>query len=160
MFYSNEFQSVSRSFQIPGFCTEVFIQTPSSLEKKIYSNYKSHETFKVLVGFSRTCAVVFMSKLWPGSTLDVKITRKSGLFKQLNKRDAVMVDKGFIHIQSDLKAIGVKLHCPPFKSKIQFSKGEVQTTRRIASARFHVERKMEQIKKNPYFARCHAFSCQ
>lgn len=88
-----------------------------------------------------------MSKLWPGSTLDVKITRKSGLFKQLNNRDAVMVDKGFIHIQSDLKAIGVKLYCPPFKSKIQFSKGEVQTTRRIASARFHVERKMEQIKK-------------
>lgn len=129
-------------------CTEVFSQSPSSLENKslTYSNYKSHDTFKALVGVSMTGAVVFVSRLWPGSTSYVEITRKSGLFKQLNNGDAVMVDKGFIHIQSDLKAIGVKLYCPPFKSKIQFSKGEVETTRRIASARIHVERKMEQIK--------------
>lgn len=129
-------------------CTEVFIQSPSSLENKslTYSNYKSHDTFKALVGVSMTGAVVFVSRLWPGSTSDLKITRKSGLFKQLNKGDAVMVDKGLIQIQSDLKTIGVKLYCPPFKSKIQLSKGEVETTRRIASARIHVERKMEQIK--------------
>lgn len=75
-----------------------------------------------------------------------KKKRKGSLFKQLNNGDALMVDKRFIHIQSDLKAIGVKLYCPPFKSKIQFSKGEVETTRRIASARIHVERKMEQLK--------------
>lgn len=129
-------------------CTEVFIQNPSSLENKslTYSSYKSHDTFKALVGVSMTGAVVFVSKLWPGSTSDVEITRNSGLFEQLNKGDAVMVDKGFIHIQSDLKPLGVKLYCPPFKSKIQFSKAEVETTRRIASARIHVERKMEQIK--------------
>lgn len=101
-------------------CTELFIQSPSSLENKslTYSNYKSHDTFKALVGVSMTGAVVFVSRLWPGSTSDVEITRKSGLFKQLNNGDAVMVDKGFIHIQSDLKAIGVKLYGPPFKSKI------------------------------------------
>lgn len=77
-------------------CTEVFIQSPSSLENKslTYSNYKSHDTFKALVGVSMTGAVVFVSRLWPGSTSDVEITRKSGLFKQLNKGDVVMVDKG------------------------------------------------------------------
>jgi hypothetical protein len=45
-----------------------------------------------------------------------------------------------------LNAKGVKLYCPPFKTKDQFTKEEVECTRRIASARIHVERKMEQIK--------------
>lgn len=51
-------------------CTEVFIQSPSSLENKslTYSNYKSHDIFKALVGVSMTGAVVFVSRLWQGST--------------------------------------------------------------------------------------------
>jgi hypothetical protein len=51
-----------------------------------------------------------------------------------------------IHLKSDLSKKGVKLYCPPFKTKDQFTKEEVECTRRIASARIHVERKMEQIK--------------
>ena len=37
-------------------CTEIFVQTPSSLENQsqTYSNYKSHNTFKALVGISTT----------------------------------------------------------------------------------------------------------
>jgi hypothetical protein len=129
-------------------CTEFFIQTPSGLENKsvTYSHYKSHNTFKALVGISMTGAVVLVSKLWPGATSDVEITRTCGLLEQLEPGDAVMVDKGFIHICQDLKGKGVKLYCPPFRSSAQFSKQEVECTRRIASARIHVERKMEQIK--------------
>ena len=93
-----------------------------------------------------TGAVVFVSKLWGGSASDVKITRDSSLLAMLDKGDAVMVDKGFIHLKSDFEKIGVKLYCPPFKTNEQFSKEEVEFTRRIASARIHVERKMEQIK--------------
>jgi hypothetical protein len=59
-------------------CTEIFVQTPSSLENQsqTYSNYKSHSTFKALVGISTTGAVVFISKLWGGSASDVEITRQ------------------------------------------------------------------------------------
>jgi hypothetical protein len=129
-------------------CTEIFVQTPSSLENQsqTYSNYKSHNTFKALVGISTTGAVVFISKLWGGSASDVEITRRSGLIDMLDSGDAVMVDKGFVHLKSDLSKKGVKLYCPPFKTKDQFTKEEVECTRRIASARIHVERKMEQIK--------------
>ena len=129
-------------------CTEVFVQTPSSLENRslTFSNYKSHDTFKALVGISMTGAVTFVSKLWPGSTSDVDITRNSGLFDILQEKDAVMVDKGFVHLRNDFKPRKIKLYCPPFKTKEQFSKSEVEMTRRIASARIHVERKMEQIK--------------
>ena len=57
-----------------------------------------------------------------------------------------MVDKGFIHLKSDFSKKGVKLYCPPFQTKEQFTKEEVECTRLIASARIHVERKMVQIK--------------
>ena len=129
-------------------CTEIFIQTPSSLENKssTYSNYKSHNTFKGLVGVNMSGAVVFLSDLYGGSASDVEITRNSGLFNKLNEKDAVMVDKGFANIKSDLSKQGLKSYCPPFKTTTQFSKEEVEYTRRIACARIHVERKMEQIK--------------
>lgn len=129
-------------------CTEIFIQTPSSLENKsqTFSNYKSHNTFKSLIGISMTGAVCLVSKLWGGSTSDVHITRNCGLLEALQPGDAVMVDKGFVHLKADFERKCVKLYCPPFKTKSQFTKEEVEITRRIASARIHVERKMEQIK--------------
>ena len=85
-------------------CTEIFIQTPSSLENKsqTYSNYKSHNTFKSLIGITMTGAVCLISKLWGGSTSDVHITRDCGLLEEIQPGDAVMADKGFIHIKTDL----------------------------------------------------------
>ena len=129
-------------------CTEIFIETPSSLENrsKTYSNYKSHNTFKALIGINMTGAVTLVSKLYGGCTSDVEITRKSGLYDQLVPGDAVMADKGFINIEGDLQKLGVKLYVPPLKTNTQLSKSDVEKTRRIASARIHVERKMEQIK--------------
>jgi hypothetical protein len=112
-------------------CTELFVQTPSSLENKATtdSQYKSHNTFKALVVISMTGAVVHVSKLWSGSVSVVHITRSSGLLK------------------SDLEKKNAKLYCPPFmSSKAQFSKSEVEFTKRIASARIHMERKIEQTK--------------
>ncbi|WAR12334.1 hypothetical protein MAR_026514 [Mya arenaria] len=116
-------------------CTEIFNQSLT------YSNYKSHNIFKVLVCVNMTGAVVLISKLWGGSVSDTK-----WLLEQLNAGDAVMVDKGFIHLKPDLVKKDVQLYCPPLKTKEQFTKEEVNVTRRIASARIHVERKMEQIK--------------
>jgi hypothetical protein len=78
-----------------------FIQTPSSLKNKTltYSHYRSHNTFKSLVGVNTTGAVVFLSDLYGGSVSDVEITRKSGLYELLGKGDAVMVDEGFVFLR-------------------------------------------------------------
>ena len=129
-------------------CTEVLVETPSSLENKsrVYSNYKSHSTFKALIGINNVGAATLVSKLYGGCTSDVELTRKSGLYDKLKKDDAVMADKGFLHIRKDLEERGMKLYAPPMNSKGQLSKEEVILTRRIASARIHVERKMEQLK--------------
>ena len=94
-----------------------------------------------------TAAVCLISKLWGGSTSDVHITRNFDLLEEIQPGDAVIADKRFIHIKTDIDMTGAKLYCPPFKTKSQFTKEEVENPRRIASARINVERKMEQIKK-------------
>ena len=126
-------------------CTELFIQTPSSLENKsqTYSHYKSHNTFKSLIGISTTGSVVFVPTLYGGSASDVYISRNSGLIDLLEEGD-----KGFFHLNTAFKTKGIKMYCPPFMSAAikQFTKEQIEFTRRVASARIHVERKMEQIK--------------
>ena len=56
-------------------CTEIKVQTPSSLtlHSEFYSNYKSATTLKGLIGISLTGAVSFVSALYTGSISDRKI---------------------------------------------------------------------------------------
>ena len=75
-------------------CTETFIQSPSSIENKslTYSNYKSHNTFKVLVGVSMTGVVVLLRNFGQDQ---LQMLNYCGLIHLLKRGDAVMVDKGF-----------------------------------------------------------------
>lgn len=50
-----------------------------------------------------TGAVCLVSKLWGGSTSDVRITSNCGLLEALQPGDAVMVDKGFVHLKADFE---------------------------------------------------------
>jgi hypothetical protein len=129
-------------------CTEIRTETPSSLQLKsmMYSDYKSHNTWKSLVGISPSGHVTFVSDLWVGSISDKQLTKKCGIIDLCEEGDSIMADKGFTI--SDLTTPkGIKLIMPPFKrSNCKFSKREVQQTRDIANARIHVERQMERIK--------------
>ena len=68
-------------------CTEVKVQTPSSkvLNSESYSNYKSHATFKGLVGITPSGSVSFVSVLYTGSISDKEIIKKSGILDLLEK---------------------------------------------------------------------------
>ena len=129
-------------------CTEIRTETPCSLQLKslLYSEYKSHMTWKSLIGISPSGIVTFVSDLYPGSISDKQITKKSGLMDLCETGDAIMVDKGFLI--SDLTTPkGVDLIIPPFKhKKKQFLPHEVRATKNIANLRIHVEREMERIK--------------
>lgn len=122
-------------------CTEFFIEIPSSLVNQAitYSSYKSHNTFKLLVGISPTGVVTFLSKLWGGNASDKQIVKESGFLNLLKKGDSVMADKGFT-IKDLLDPLGVTLNMPPKRdSNRQLSRCEVEQTRRIAAVRIHVE---------------------
>ncbi len=116
-----------------------------------FSNYKNHNTFKVLVGISPSGEITFVSKLFPGSVSDKELIKRSGLFDLLERGDSVMADRGF-DIEEKLIIRGVRLNIPPFlKGKNQFEEGELVHSRRIASLRIHVERAIERINFFSFF---------
>lgn len=96
-------------------CTEFFIEKPSSpsAQKATWSDYKHHNTVKLLVGITPSGAFSFVSKLWSGSSSDRRVTQESGLLDLLEEGDHVMADRGFT-VRDLLTKKGVKLNIPPF----------------------------------------------
>ena len=92
----------------------------------MYSQYKSHVTYKGLLGISPSGAITFISQLYEGSISDREIVKRSGL---LNKElwqsgDSIMADRGFT-ITEELAPLKVKLNIPAFLGeKTQFSESE------------------------------------
>ena len=95
--------------------TEFFIEKPTSpcAQKATWSDYKHHNTVKLLVGIAPNGAFTFISELWSGSTSDRKIVQESGLIDLLQEGDHVMADRGF-NIRDLLTRRGVNLNIPPF----------------------------------------------
>ena len=130
-------------------CTEIFVETPSSLllQSQLYSSYKSKTTLKGLIGIAPHGAITFISSLFTGAISDKEITRCSGIIDLLEPNDSVMADKGF-DIEGMLRERGVGLNLPPFlQSRDQFTAKQVHETKTIAKLRIHVERAIRRIKE-------------
>ena len=129
--------------------TEIKVEMPSSLmlKSQTYSNYKSTNTLKGLIGISPSGSVTFISQLYTGSISDKEITRRSGFLKlPFDKGDSVMADKGF-EIADLLEPLGVKLNIPPFLHlQDQMTPEDVASTQQIAAERIHVERAINKVK--------------
>ncbi|SMN01597.1 hypothetical protein SPONL_2142 [uncultured Candidatus Thioglobus sp.] len=127
--------------------TELFIEKPSDLSNQsvTWSNYKSHNTLKGLIGISPFGGVTFVSELWAGSISDIELTNKSGLLDLLQPGDNVMADKGF-NIEETLYERGITLNIPPFMRNGVLTDDDVSLTRSIATLRIHVERAIERVK--------------
>lgn len=128
--------------------TEINQDVPGNdmrLQASTYSGYKNSHTVKSVTGVAPNGALVFISKLYPGSTSDVAIVEHSKILEQLAPGDMILADKGFtIH---KLLPQGVHLNIPPFlTTKSQYTPSEVQLCRKIAKSRIHVERANERIK--------------
>ncbi len=78
--------------------TEIKVEIPSSLvlQSQTYSNYKSSNTLKGLVGISPSGHITFVSQLYTGSISDRELTERSGFLNlPFDHNDTVMADKGF-----------------------------------------------------------------
>ena len=73
-------------------CFEVFIEEPSNL---LLSNYKHHNTIKLLIGIATPSVVSFISEAWGGRLSDKYLTEHCNILDKLLPGDVVLTNKGF-----------------------------------------------------------------
>lgn len=132
-------------------CTELRCQTPNSLllQSEVFSTYKSHCTFKGMIGIAPHGAVTFVSSLYQGAISDKEILKQSGIVPLLNPSMAIMVDKGFL-VED---CVPCKVHIPTFLSKrAQLSRSDIRKTQSIARLRVHIERAIRRVKEHKIFS--------
>ena len=130
-------------------CTEFFIERPRNLtlQAQTWSDYKHHNTIKVLVAITPRGSICFVSKAWGGRASDRHITLASGILDFVDPGDQWLADRGFL-VKSELLERGAELVVPPAgKGHEQMCRSDVQTTKVVANARIHVERGIERTKR-------------
>lgn len=123
-------------------CFEKKIERPSSLlaRSETWSQYKNSNTGKFLIGLSPQGVITYISEAWGGTTSDKHIIENCGLLDLLSQGDVVLADRGF-DIADTLSLYCAELHVPAFtKGKKQLSALEIESTRKLANVRIHVER--------------------
>jgi hypothetical protein len=84
--------------------------------------------------------VSFLSRAWGGRASDKFITDHCTLLDKLLPGDLVLADRGF-DIETSVGLMCAEVKMPAFtKGRCQLCPREVETTRKLASVRIHVER--------------------
>ena len=123
-------------------CFEIFIEKPKDFKARAqtYSQYKSHNTMKYLIGITPQGVISFISRGWGGRTTDPHITANSGFLDKLLPGDLILADRGFT-IQDQVGLYCAKVEIPAFtRGKKQLRAVELEDTRKLAAVRIHVER--------------------
>ena len=123
-------------------CFEIFMERPSNLmaRAQTWSSYKHHNTVKFLMGITPQGIISFISKGWGGRVTDKHITEHCGFLNHILPGDVILADRGF-DIQDIVGSQCAEVKIPAFtRGKDQLSPLELETTRKIANCRIHVER--------------------
>lgn len=132
-------------------CFEVFMESPRNLlaRAQVFSQYKRHCTIKVFISCTPLGAINFISKCWGGRASDIQIVRESGFttLRYHHPGDQILADRGFTLREDFALNSGSELLIPAFtKGKKQLAAAEIETTRKIASVRIHIERVIGLLK--------------
>ena len=129
-------------------CTEVFIDRPRDLfvQAVTWSDYKKHNTAKVLIGITPRGCISFVSDVWGGRASDRHITLNSSFLDNIEPYDQIMADKGFLLGNEILLRRGELVLPPGARGHDQMSGESVCKTKQIANLRIHVERTIQRLK--------------
>ncbi|XP_071177651.1 uncharacterized protein [Mytilus edulis] len=128
-------------------CTEIFIETPSSLDTQAqcWSDYKHHCTIKFFVAITPNGMFSYVSPCYGGRASDKFIFNNCAFIFNLEPNDQVMADRGF-KIKEDLM-------------KLSMSSGDVLETSKIAIVRIYVEQAIGRLKTFRFFKNEIPISC-
>lgn len=127
---------------------ELFIETPKDpvCQKLTWSQYKHHNTIKILCSVLPNSSINFISKCYPGCTSDKKLTLMSGYLDHVPSNSTIMADKGF-NIKDECLIRNITLYKPPGKRGAnQMLPYEQRKTKRIANKRILVEQVIRQLR--------------
>lgn len=130
-------------------CFEVFIERPSNLiaRAETWSSYKHHNTIKFLIGITPQGTVSYISNAWGGRVSDKYITENCGFLDNIVPGDLVLADRGF-NIHATLGCRMAHVQIPAFtRGKSQLAPVDLETTRKIAHVRIHVERVIGSVRQ-------------
>ena len=142
-------------------CSEVFIETPSSLELQAicWSDYKHHCTFKFLIGITSNGLISFVSDCYGGRASNKFIVIDSRFMNHLEPFDQVMADRGF-KIRDDLAMYQATLAIPPSTvGNFQMPSRDVLETSRLANVRIYVEQAIGRVKHFKILSHIMPMSC-
>jgi len=99
-------------------CTEIFIETPKdlNLQSATWSDYKHHNTLKILIACSPNSSIIFVSKAYLGRISDKALTVDCGYLDKIPFNSMIMADKGF-NICNECEQRGLSLYVPPWKTR-------------------------------------------
>ncbi|KAL3888493.1 hypothetical protein ACJMK2_000860 [Sinanodonta woodiana] len=130
-------------------CFEIFIDRPSNPKARAetWSSYKHHNTVKFFIGITPQGTVSYISKAWGGRVSDKYITENDGFLNKILPGDLILADRGF-DIQASVGSMMAEVKLPAFtKGKYQLSPLDLETTRKIANVRIHVERVIGTVRQ-------------
>ena len=123
-------------------CFEIFINRPTNLmaRAQTFSNYKHHNTVKVLIGISPQGTISFVSEAWGGRTSDKFLTQNFCFLRNLLPGGLVLAERRFtIHDKVMFYHENLNIHAFT-KGKSQLDPVEIEKTLNLANVRIHVER--------------------
>ena len=129
-------------------CFECFTAPPSGLDlaATMWSEYKHHYTFKVLVAITPNGEVSYVSPAHGGRATDIFIVKDSGFLNLLEPYDEVMADRGF-EIREELMMRMSTLCIPQSKAAaMQMLPSDVGKTSSIANVRIYVEQAIRRMR--------------
>lgn len=131
-------------------CFEIQIQKPSNpvRQAQTWSQYKSCNTVKYLIGCTPAGLICYISKGYGGRISDKAIIEQSDFIDILPTNCTIMADRGFKEAEALLSTKNIKILRPPSVFTNQKpTKQQVIETKVIASLRVHVERVIRRIRE-------------